>query len=422
VTVSARATGSTRPPRGDYAFVIVIAHLRLLSGLALLLVAGCSGPHPLSPTADAPPARGTGPSALVTFRVAVPSDTPAADTVFVAGSFQGWNPGSAAHALTRQPDGRWTLALDLVAGSPIEFKFTRGSWARVEKGPNGEELANRSLTPQAGQTYDFTVARWADFGTLTGHVESFTWAPFLGGRRVWVYLPPGYDAGTDRYPVLYMHDGQNLFDIRTSFAGEWKVDEACESLIAGGTLRPLIVVGIENAGASRITEYTPWPDPGYGGGGADAYLATLRDVLIPEVDRRYRTLAGPNFRWMAGSSLGGLVSLYAGLAYSETWTRVAALSPSLWWDDHQLLAWSAGRSREHLARVYQDMGTAEGSAQYVQDLRDMRARLIEMGFSPGVDLMHVEAAGAAHNEAYWALRTPGMLQFLAGAYATAGVP
>lgn len=140
------------------------------------------------------------------------------------------------------------------------------------------------------------------------------------------------------------------------------------------------------------------------------------------MDRRYRTLAGPNFRWMAGSSLGGLVSMYAGLAYSDTWTRIAAVSPSLWWDGREMLAWSAGRSRGTLQRVYQDMGTAEGSGQYIQDLRDMRTRFMEMGFAVNLDLLHVEAAGHTHNEASWALRTPDMLRFLAGASATAGVP
>jgi len=396
--------------------------LRTFALLSLIALAGCSGPQPLAPAAGPGPATSEAVTAAVTFRVVVPAATPATDTVFVAGSFQGWNPGSPAHAFTRQPDGRWTITLDLAPGTPIQFKFTRGAWGSVEKGPNGEELANRALTPVAGQTYDFTVARWADLGTITGNVTSFTHAPFLGGRRVWVYLPPGYAQSADRYPVLYMLDGQNLFDVRTSFSGEWKVDEACESLIASGELRPLIVVGIENGGASRIDEYTPWLDPGYGGGGAEDHLVAIRDVLIPEIDRRYRTLAGPSFCWLAGSSLGGLLAYYAGLEHSETWTRIAALSPSIWWDNRHMLSYAASRPRAGLARVYQDMGTAEGSAQYLTDLRDMRARFVGMGFGVNLDLMHVEAAGATHNETSWALRTPEMLKFLAGNSATAGVP
>lgn len=390
--------------------------------LASMALSGCAAPHPAAPTNAADPAQRAATTAAITFRVTVPAATPAVDTVFIAGSFQGWNPGSPAYALTRQPDGRWTITLDLAPGSPIQFKFTRGSWTRVEKGANGEEIADRVLTPSAGQTYDFTVQRWADLGTITGNVTSFTYAPFLAGRRVWVYLPPGYAQSNQRYPVLYMLDGQNLFDVRTSFAGEWKVDEACEALITSGELRPLIVVGIENGGASRITEYTPWPDPSYGGGGGESHLVAIRDQLIPEIDRRYRTLAGPNFRWMAGSSLGGLLAYYAGLEHSATWTRIAALSPSIWWDNRHLLSYALSRPRANLARVYHDMGTSEGSAQYVTDLRDMRTRFVEMGFGVNLDLLHIEAAGANHSETYWALRTPQMLLFLAGSSSTAGVP
>src|SRR5438477_4472809 len=236
----------------------------------------------------------------VVFRVRVPESTPATDTIFVAGDFQGWNPHDPRDALHPEGDARWSISLALPSGAPIEFKFTRGSWERVEKGPQLEELSNRTLSPVAGKTYEFTVARWAEPGTatgrggastITGHVESFQYAPFLEGRRIWVYLPPDYSRdSTRRYPVLYMHDGQNLFDQRTSFAGEWQVDETCERLIAAGEVAPLIVVGIENGGTSRMTEYTPWPDGNHGGGGGAAYLAAVRDSLKPEVDRRYRTL------------------------------------------------------------------------------------------------------------------------------------
>ncbi len=407
-------------------------HLRsLLPSLALaLLAAGCGRELPTSPGARgvfaAPEPAGA--LATVTFRVQAPTGTPTGDTVFVAGDFQAWNPGSPAYALTKQPDGRWTIALQLTAGAPIQFKFTRGSWARVEKDANGNEIGNRTLTPVAGGTYDFTVQRWADLApsTITGNVTTFTWAPFLNGRRVWVYLPPGYDAGTQRYPVLYMHDGQNLFDARTSFAGEWRVDETCEQLIGSGQVAPLIVVGIDNS-AARIAEYTPWPDPSYGGGQADAYLDAIVNVLVPEIDRRYRTLAGPSHRFMAGSSLGGLVSAYAGWTRADVFGRVAAFSPSYWWDGRHFAGWLAARPRGVLQRFYQDMGTAEGgspaaSAQYVTDLRTVRDLAIAQGWLPGADLQSIEGAGQAHNEAAWAARFPGALLFLAGNANVASVP
>ncbi len=400
---------------------------------ALLLALGalsCARRGPTAPSAhDATPAPlPSGSQATVTFRVQAPTGTPAGDTVFVAGTFQAWNPANPSYALTKQPDGRWTIALDLTPGAPIQFKFTRGSWARVEKDANGNEIGNRTLTPVAGGTYDFTVQRWADLApsTITGNVTTFTWAPFLNGRRVWVYLPPGYDAGTQRYPVLYMHDGQNPFDARTSFAGEWRVDETCEQLIGSGQVAPLIVVGVDNS-AARCDEYTPWPDPTYGGGQADAYLDAIVNVLVPEIDRRYRTLAGPNHRFMAGSSLGGLVSAYAGWTRADVFGRVAAFSPSYGWDNRHFAAWAAGRSRGPLQRLYQDMGTAEGnspaaSAQYVTDLRTIRDLAIAQGFQLGVDLQSVEGAGQAHNEAAWAARFPGALVFLAGPANVASVP
>ena len=324
---------------------------------AVLVLASCGRTHLTAPEAGRPgagmPAGGVSPAATVevTFRVSVPASTPDGSTVTIAGDFQGWNPASPTHMLTRQPDGRWSITVTLTQGQAIQFKFTRGSWATVEKGPNGEELANRTLTPGTSGTWDFTVATWADLGTIVGHVESFTYAPFLSGRRCWVYLPPGYGQSGASYPVLYMHDGQNLFDVRTAFAGEWKVDETLESLIHQGVLDPIIVVGIENGGASRVTEYTPWVDAGNGGGGGDAYLTAVRDVLLPEVGRRYRTRTGPEHTWMCGSSLGGLISAYAGYAYASTWGRVAAVSPSYWWADRQMVAFAQAQGKPALSRV-----------------------------------------------------------------------
>ncbi len=405
--------------------------MRTLPGLLLiaaLVLTGC-GRDVRGAARVAAPSHAGVTNAAVTFRVTVPGATPAGSTVYVAGDFQGWNPGSAAHALVKQPDGRWTITLDLTAGTPIQFKFTRGTWATVEKGASGEEIANRTLTPVAGATYDFTVQHWADLGTIAGDVRTFTYAPFLSGRTIRVYLPPGYDAGTQRYPVLYMHDGQNLFDVRTSFAGEWKVDETCEALIAAGDIPPIIVVGIDN-GAARIAEYTPWPDAGYPGSGqAEAYVQAIATVLKPEIDRRYRTLTSTNYTWMAGSSLGGLVSTYAGLAHSDVFGRVAALSPSYWWDNRHMVAYATGHPRGTLRRVYQDMGTNEtgnasdpSNANYVNDLRLVRDALVGDGFTLDGDLESYEAAGHVHNEAYWALRFPDALRFLAGTPVTAGVP
>lgn len=346
-------------------------------------------------------------AADLTLNLSVPPGT--TPPVHVAGDFQGWNPGSAAHILAVQPDGRYAITLALPDNQPIQFKFTRGSWATVEKGPNGEELPNRTHTPVGTQTLDLTVARWADGqnSTITGDVTTFTHSPFLGGRRVWVYLPPGYHDQTADYPVLYMHDGQNLFDQATSFAGEWRVDEACEALIAAGEIEPIIVVGIDN-GPNRCGEYTPWHDNGIGcGGQGDQYLAAVRDVLMPEIESRYRARAGEAY--MSGSSLGGLISAYAGYADS-TWTRIAAVSPSYWFNGVEMVDFAQATGRPaSLERFYQDFGTAEGS---LTPFNQMRNVALAQGFVEGDDFLSVIASGHTHSESSWAQRFPDILRFL----------
>lgn len=365
-------------------------------------------------------------AANITFRVQVPASTPIADTVYIAGSFQGWNPASAPHALTRQLDGTYQITLSLPSGTPIQFKFTRGSWATVEKGPSGEEVANRTYTPAADATVNLTVARWADGSgsgsTIVGHVETFTYAPFLGGRKIWVYLPPDYSSSTDTYPVLYMHDGQNLFDVTTSFAGEWKIDETCENLISTGQIPPIIVVGIEN-GAARCNEYTPYATGNLScGGGASAYLSAVRDILIPRINQLYRTKTGPANTYTAGSSLGGVLATYAGYAFSDTFGRVAALSPSYWAQAPlYTLATNTGRPG-CLTHFYQDMGTIEtgsikdsnqnGIDDYIETLRQMKTIALAQGFVENIDFKSVEAAGHQHNEFYWSQRMPAILKFL----------
>lgn len=350
--------------------------------------------------------------ATTTFRVQVPASTPVGDLIYIAGNFQGWNPGDPAYALTEQPDGRWEITLSLPDGNSIQYKFTRGSWPKVEKGPNGEEIPNRTYTPQATETINHVVANWADIppSTISGHVESFVYAPFLASRRCWVYLPPDYFQSTASYPVLYMHDGQNLFDQFTSFSGEWRVDETCELLIGNREIEPIIVVGIENS-AARCDEYTPWIGTTQGcGGGGDVYLQAIRDVLIPEVNQRYRTRTGPANTYMAGSSLGGLITVYAGYAYDDDWGRIAGVSPSYWWANQAMLNYAAAALRPaNLTHFYQDMGTAESG---LGNLRTMRDIAIGQGFVEGYDLLSVEAQSHLHNEYYWALRLPSILRYL----------
>ncbi len=390
----------------------------------LILASAASGPS------------GSDQGALLTLRVTTPTALPAGDQVFVAGNFQGWQPGGQEYGLTRVDDTRWEITLTVPAGRPLEFKFTRGSWQTVEKGNRGQEIGNRRFTPAAGeQELDLRVAAWADQAgdgdapgrphTLTGNVQTITVPDFLDGRRVWVYLPPGYeDAGDRRYPVLYMLDGQNVFDDATSFVGEWHVDETLERLIPAGEVAPLLVVAVDNGGDSRIDEYTPWPDRqqrGGSGGQAAAHMAAIIGTLKPYVDAHYRTLPGPDHTGLAGSSLGGIMSLYAALQHGEIFGRIGAFSPSLWWDDGHLTRAIAQGPRP-ACRLYTDMGGLEsfhfededgnGTDDSLDRLRELKAVLKKLGFQEGKDLMVVEDPGAVHNEGAWARRFPGAVIFL----------
>lgn len=410
-----------------------------IGGLACLLLcsaAACQGgaspdrvARPATPGNPAPPVD-------VSFRVTVPADTPADAAVHVAGDFQGWDPGSAAHALTRLDDGLYTITLAFEPGTRIELKFTLGSWKQVERAADNTDVPNRALTipasgPAAGpapHTFDFTVARWADGtpppSTITGKVTTITVPGFLDGRRVWVYLPPGYeDAPNARYPVLYMLDGQNVFDQATSFAGEWQVDETCESLIAASAMRPIVVVAVDNAGSERLNEYAPWPDAeARAGGRGDQHLQAITSVLVPYIDAHYRTLPAPGGRALAGSSLGGLMTLYATYAHADTFGLGAALSPSLGWDEQHLTRFVRASRKPARSRIYMDMGTRErgnlwdpngnGIDDNIEYLRTMRDVLVAQGFVPGSDLMVVEDPGARHHETYWAARFPEALTFL----------
>lgn len=170
----------------------------------------------------------------------------------------------------------------------------------------------------------------AQESTASDNVRTFTIdAPELGGaRKVWLYLPTDYGTSRKQYPVIYMHDAQNLFDASASFAGEWKVDETLDSLNA-----KVIVVGIEHGNEKRIAELTPFPNPKYGGGNADAYLSFLIQTLKPHIDKNYRTKSGRKNTAIVGSSLGGLVSFYASIKYPTVFGKAGVLSPSFWFNE-----------------------------------------------------------------------------------------
>lgn len=233
-------------------------------------------------------------------------------------------------------------------------------------------------------------------------------------RDIIVYRPASYAKGTSRYPVIYMHDGQNLFDPQTAFAGEWGVDRAIAH--APRKARRALIVGIPNRGAERMDEYSPFVDPVRGGGRGDAYLDFIINTVKPLIDERYRAIPDVESTGIVGSSLGGLLSLYAFFRQPAQFGFVGALSPALWYANEAIFAWVKDAPVVP-GRIYLDVGTREG-ARTLMHARAMRDLLQEKGYrrGPGAgrDLKWVEDAGGMHNEAAWGRRFKKALPFLLG--------
>jgi len=226
-------------------------------------------------------------------------------------------------------------------------------------------------------------------------------------RDLLVAVPPsGLDAGR-RYPVVYLHDGQNLFDPATSYAEPWGLLEVLARLAAAG--HEALVVGVPNQGRLRRYEYSPFRDILHGGGGGDRYLAFLVETVKALVDRDFPTLSGAEHTVLGGSSLGGLISLYGACRHPETFGAALVQSPALWFANEAIFPWLADRRRPR--RLHLDVGTGEGD-EAVGHARRLRDLLLGQGALLDEDLSYREEDGAGHHERAWARRFEAALPFL----------
>ncbi len=367
--------------------------------------------------------------------------------IYVALSIDGWS--EQGRALEQVAPGIYSGVWPFVVGARIEYKFIREpAWATVEKAAGGGEIPNRVLRVAAGlreQVVVHTVSQWADRGadqtrrveqnrpgdpyltppsTCTGIIRAhhrFVAPQFNNARTILVYLPPAYDdQPQQRFPVLYMHDGQNVFDARTSFGGvEWEADETAERLILAGEIEPLIIVAIYNNEA-RLDEYTPFRDPERGGGQGDDYLAFIVETLKPVIDRTYRTLPGREHTAIAGSSLGGLISLYAPFRHAGVFGKAAALSPSLQWAEQRIFDYLEEHPAPGTLKLWIDAGSEETLSRRAEEratrLADYCLPLVRMlrkkGYESDAELHFEEVAGARHHERDWGARFDRVLKFL----------
>ena len=222
-------------------------------------------------------------------------------------------------------------------------------------------------------------------------------------REVFVYLPPSYDENPlKHYPVLYMHDGNNLFFGSTSFGGvEWQVDETLDAMIPAGAAREVIVVGLGNT-SNRIGEYTPVADPSYGGGQADAYLDFIENEVMPWAADRYRVLTGPEHTFIGGSSLGGLVSFYGAWTRSHVYGSAICMSSSFWWNEE----WMVNRTETFSGPPPGVDFYIDSGSDIVEPTYEMVDALEDLGYVQGDDLHHVHVPSHAHNEIAWRIRFP----------------
>ena len=260
--------------------------------------------------------------------------------VYVAGNFNSWNPADNEFKLKQQPNGEWQALVNSTQNNILEFKFTRGSWQKVECTTDGKEVANHAVKVSGDTTLHFNIAAWRDAHPAPAkkHTASpqvrlldstFRLKALGRDRRIWIYLPKDYATSNKRYPVLYMHDGQNLFDEFMAGFGEWGVDEWMDKYF-DKTKKSCIIIGIDHGGDKRLIEYNPYNNERFGKGEGRRYVQSIAESLKPFIDKHYRTIKDAAHTWIAGSSMGGIISQWAVMAYPKTFGKAGIFSPAFW--------------------------------------------------------------------------------------------
>jgi enterochelin esterase-like enzyme len=365
---------------------------------------------------------GLGQEKRITIRVVTPPSTPKNDTVFIAGNapmLGNWNPGAVS--LKRENDSVWVRSFTAPQGAVAEFKITRGSWDTEALYQDGVIPQNFMFRVQDDTTILVRPVTWRDVspefkkvasgGGIVGTVRYHRGLMGVGlnhPRDVIVWLPPSYEQRPDeRYPVLYMHDGQNVFDPNTSFIGyDWRADEVADSLIRAGKIREIIIVGIYNT-PDRILEYT---DTELGRN----YAKFVVEQLKPMIDSTYRTMPDREHTAVMGSSLGGVISLLFVWWYPDVLSQAGCLSTAVIPDEQEQLLDDIRNYRgpKKDIRIYLDVGEFEPFL--IPGYNALISLLKEKGFVKGKDLEYFFDRGAAHNERAWANRIWRPLEFMFG--------
>ncbi len=261
-----------------------------------------------------------------------------ATQMFAAGNFNSWNPADKNFLLKKTGENTWQIDIAYMPKGAYSFKFTQGNWQTVEDSLNGAERSNRLAKIDSDTILYFTILGWRQEDKPRNHTasknvhlisDSFFMPQLNRYRKIHIYLPSNYKTSKQKFPVLYIHDAQNLFDDFTAPFGEWNVDETLDSL-QKQTGKYCIVVGINHGGEKRLVEYNPYDTKEFGKGEGDAYTDFLVKTLKTFIDKNYRTKATASSTAIAGSSMGGLISTYAILKYPTVFGTAGIFSPAYW--------------------------------------------------------------------------------------------
>jgi predicted alpha/beta superfamily hydrolase len=339
------------------------------------------------------------------------------DKIFIAGNFNNWDPSLNENSFSIDSKGNAYCEIQLSEGS-YEYKFTRGGWNKVEVAPDGLDIANRNLLLQSDTIIHVSIKGWKDdfpsapvtrkhsASNQVKILDSAFKIPQLSKtRKIWIYLPKDYFQSKKRYPVIYMHDGQNVFDEATSaFGGEWGIDEYFDSL---SVRKESIVVAVANGESKRMNEYNPYNFKQYGKGEGNEYVDFLVQILKPYVDKQFHTLTDKANTFIAGSSMGGLISLYAVLKYPSVFGGAGIFSPAFW------TANGIDKDISSLApkvnsKLFFYAGEKE-SDEMVSDMKRIEKEIQAVSKAPILEKIDSEAK---HNEAAWRKHFPYFYEWI----------
>jgi len=356
-------------------------------------------------------------TAKVTFIVNPSTKVLQNSKLFLAGSMNNWNPADPGYLFLATAKGSYELTGNFPDGIN-EYKITRGSWETVEARSNGQPVSNRSLILKKDTVIYLDILEWQDnfkpqpkTHTASRNVQvidaAFKIPQLDRDRRIWVYLPPDYESSGKKYPVIYMHDGQNLFDAYTSGYGEWGVDELMDSLHLKNN-RMAIIVGIDHGDQHRLTEYNPFDNERFGKGRGDDYVDFIVQTLKPFIDKNYQTKASAKHTTIAGSSMGGLISMFAMAKYPQVFGRAGVFSPALWIAPEIYTYLAEKRLPKH--NIYFVAGDLESNGM-VPDMKKLHNQLLSQGVKSKQMLLKASADGK-HSEWFWHREFPAFYNWI----------